>query len=143
MAHESFTKDNIVSLTSLTSRSQCGVQALLGRFLYYKTSAMNRTYGYNLYVASNTTAAVLDTPFPTFTQPLQAGLRLGDSLQISTTVNATVSENIDLTPSQQGDPAFWGTFSDGTWTYNDIDMNFDFNSGFLVRTNCTAEEQIL
>ena len=78
---------------------------------FWEDPAVNRTYGYNLFVVSNTTAAVLDTPFPNMIQGLQARLRLGDSLQMKTTVNATISKNINLPSSQQDDPAFWGSLS--------------------------------
>ncbi|KAI9818435.1 MAG: hypothetical protein M1827_000494 [Pycnora praestabilis] len=66
-----------------------------------------RTYGFNLFVADKTTTAILDAPFPEFIESLQVGLGLGDSLLITTDVNATVAENIDLSTRDQSNLTLW------------------------------------
>ena len=48
---------------------------------FWINPALNKTYGYNLLAASNTTAALLDTPDPVVIQQFQNSLRLGDSLR--------------------------------------------------------------
>ncbi|KAF2822343.1 hypothetical protein CC86DRAFT_409957 [Ophiobolus disseminans] len=69
---------------------------------YWLDADVNRTYGFALYVQSNTTAALLDAPFASYFEKLQNGLRNEDSILVSATVNATVTErtllsNSDLT----------------------------------------------
>ena len=110
--------------------------AASGYVPFWQNPSINRTYGYNLYVASNTTSAALDTPFPDMIQDLQAQLRLGDYMIMNATVNATVSENINLKPSQQNNSDFWDRhYPDSQWEYTDIDMFFGFHSAMLVRRN--------
>ena len=108
---------------------------------FWQDPGVNRTYGYNMYVVSNTTAVILDTPFPDLIVPLQAQLRLGEYVFLSATVNATVSENINLSPSQQDDANFWESIHD--WPFTSIDMNFDLYSGLKVRISCDCPALML
>ena len=97
---------------------------------FWQDPGINRTYGYNLYVASNTTAAILDTPFPTLINHLQARLDLGEYMQISATVNATVSENDNLSSSEQEE--FFQNLDGNKWRSNVINMGFELESQLMV-----------
>ena len=74
---------------------------------YWIDPGFNRTYGFNLYVESNTTAALLDAPFPEAVSKIQADLRLGDFVLLTADVNGTVSENVPLDPAIQSDATWW------------------------------------
>ena len=74
---------------------------------YWIDPGFNRTYGFNLYVESNTTAAVLDAPFPEVVRAIQADLRLGDFVLLTADVNGTVSENVPLDPAIQSNATWW------------------------------------
>lgn len=62
-------------------------------FPYWQDPAVNRTYGFALYVESNTTAGILDTPFASYFSSLQSKVRGEDAILVSAAVNATVSES--------------------------------------------------
>lgn len=94
-------------------------------FPYWQHPDVNRTYGFALYVESNTTAGILDTPFASYFNGLQAGVRGDDAILVSAAVNATVSESVpfdksDLTES--GWKALKSNFS-RSW------QNVDFRDG--------------
>ncbi|MCJ1405538.1 hypothetical protein MMC11_008766 [Xylographa trunciseda] len=85
-----------------------GISLLVEVYLPFWTDPdVNRTYGFNMFVASNTTTAILDAPLPNYLNDLIPGLAVGDSLLISATVNATVSEMIEFPESDRNDPNFW------------------------------------
>ena len=110
---------------------------------FWQNPGLGRTYAYNLYVASNTTAALLDTPFSSWIEPLQAELHLGDVLELTATVNATVSENVNLSPSQQNDPAFWASLESSGWGSSYIDFHYNLSAFATVYTNCPLMMRII
>ena len=70
--------------------------------------ALNQTYGFNMYIASdNKTAMIVDSPFPSYLNGLQSSLVEGESLSLSATVNATVSEMVNPTDEERNNNAFW------------------------------------
>ena len=90
-----------------------GISLLVEAYLPFWTDLdVNRTYGFNMFIASNTTTAILDAPLPSYLGDLTPGLAVGDSLLISAIVNATISEIIELPESDRNDPDFWNM----TWT---------------------------
>lgn len=71
-----------------------GLALTVNQYLpYWLDAGINRTYGFSLYVPSNTTAAVLDTPYASYFSNLQAGVRGEDAMLVSAIVNATVTES--------------------------------------------------
>ena len=99
-----------------------GISLLVEVYLPFWTDPdVNRTYGFNMFVASNTTTAILDAPLPIYLDDLTPGLAIGDSLLISAIVNATVSEMIEFPDSDRNDPNFWNT----TWMAYGQDIETD------------------
>lgn len=70
---------------------------------FWIKASSDHTYGFNLYVADNTTAAILDAPLPTDLLKLQASLNDLESMNIIAKVNATVTERNDPSPSERYD----------------------------------------
>ncbi|KAI9801245.1 MAG: hypothetical protein M1833_002815 [Piccolia ochrophora] len=70
---------------------------------YWIEPSLGRTYGFNLYIVDNTTAAVLDAPLPNDLLKLQASLNDLESITIMAAVNATVTESVDLSLSERND----------------------------------------
>ena len=69
---------------------------------------LDRTYGFNLYIADNRTAAILDAPLPNELLRLQASLKEHESMNITAKVNATVTESADISPSERYDyDGYW------------------------------------
>jgi len=69
---------------------------------------MNRTYGFNLYIADdNQTAVIVDSPFPSYLTGLQSSLGAEETLSLSTTVNATVSQMVNPTDEERSSDDFW------------------------------------
>ena len=69
---------------------------------------LNRTYGFNLFIASdNKTAMIVDSPFPSYLTGIQSSLLDGESLTLSATVNATVSEMVNPTQDERNSDDFW------------------------------------
>ena len=99
---------------------------------FWDDIAVNKTYGYNLYVASNTTAAMLDTPRSDDTQFIRDNLRLGEFVIINTTVNATVAEHNEIPTSQREDDSFWKALKTRNFTDRKIDMSYGLFSQITV-----------
>ncbi|KEF62816.1 uncharacterized protein A1O9_00789 [Exophiala aquamarina CBS 119918] len=75
--------------------------------------ALNQTYGFNMYVAAdNKTAAILDSPFPSYLTSLQSDLSEGENLVLSATVNATVSEMVNPTDAERNSDEYWESVQD-------------------------------
>ncbi len=75
--------------------------------------ALNRTYGFNMYLsADNKTAAILDSPFPSYLTALQSGLSGQETLSLSATVNATVSEMVNPTEAERNSDEYWNAVQD-------------------------------
>ncbi|EXJ79786.1 hypothetical protein A1O3_08070 [Capronia epimyces CBS 606.96] len=74
---------------------------------------LNRTYGFNMYIApDNKTAAIVDSPFPSYLTSLQSTLLGGETLLLSTTVNATVSEMVNPTEAERNSEDYWANVQD-------------------------------
>ena len=69
--------------------------------------AFNRTYGFNLYVENNSTAVIVDTPYPSYLTSLQSHLSNSESLTLTTLVNATVSRQTPITATQRNSTTYW------------------------------------
>ncbi|KAL8773634.1 MAG: hypothetical protein Q9203_004347 [Teloschistes exilis] len=69
--------------------------------------ATNRTYGFNLYIPNNSTAAILDAPLPEDLTSLQTSLQNDQSMIITTNVNATVTENMNPSTAERNDGNYW------------------------------------
>ncbi|KAG8525630.1 uncharacterized protein KY384_009274 [Bacidia gigantensis] len=74
--------------------------------------ALNRTYGFNLFVADNDTSAILDAPLPGTLVKLQSSLELYQSATLEVDVNTTVTERINPSPAQRADNNFWTETND-------------------------------
>lgn len=80
---------------------------------FWISPGLNRTYGFNMYIASdNKTAMIVDSPFPSYLTSLQSSLVEGESLSLSATVNATVSEMVNPTDEERNSTAFWSDVQD-------------------------------
>jgi hypothetical protein len=117
-------KNYVGGLTSLTIKSQdrtFGLTAGPGKqhignglsllvdayFPFWVDPAFPGTYGFNMFVASNTTAALLDGPLPDHVLQLQSTLTTESSLLLTVGVNATVAELFPLTPEERSDSTWW------------------------------------
>ena len=116
------------------------------------------TYGFNLYIADNRTAAILDAPLPKDLLRLQASLEEHESMNITAKVNATVTESTDISPSERYDyDGYWhgkeslfnqsGLVPDESnvtrqniWAgtnMNPVTLNYDYTEIFLSNWNET------
>ena len=106
-----------------------GISLLVQVYLpFWVNSNLGRTYGFNLYVADNRTAAILDAPLPNDLLRLQASLNEHESMNITATVNATVTESVDISASERTD-------YNGYW-YRKESL---FNQSGLIPDNVTNE----
>ena len=81
-----------------------GLSLLVEVYLpFWIRPSLNCTYGFNLFIVDNTTAAILDAPLPTGLSRLQASLDDHESITLTAKVNATVTENIDPSPKERYD----------------------------------------
>ena len=81
-----------------------GLSLLVQVYLpFWIKPSLGRTYGFNLYIADNRTAAILDAPLPQDLLRLQASLNDHESMNVTAKVNATVTESIDISPSERYD----------------------------------------
>ncbi|KAF7510061.1 hypothetical protein GJ744_007165 [Endocarpon pusillum] len=104
-----------------------GLSLLVTVYLpFWMKPALGRTFGFNLYVADNTTAAILDAPCPTDLTQLQSSLQDDQSLIIVAKVNATVTESISPSSLERNDPAYWDSvqesYNEGA-LHNEADVN--------------------
>lgn len=74
---------------------------------FWSQQMINRTYGFNLYVADNQTAAVLDAPLPAYLTALQETLSSSESISLTAKVNATVTQMISPSNSERNDRRYW------------------------------------
>ncbi|KIW93668.1 uncharacterized protein Z519_06273 [Cladophialophora bantiana CBS 173.52] len=75
---------------------------------FWTDPGLNRTYGFNLFIAGdNKTAAMVDSPFPSYLTDVQSRLKNGETLTMSTTVNATVSEINEISDEDRNNETFW------------------------------------
>ena len=86
-----------------------GLSLLVQVYLpFWIKPSLGRTYGFNLYIADNRTAAILDAPLLKDLLRLQASLDEHESMNITAKVNATVTESIDISPSERYDyDGYW------------------------------------
>ena len=106
-----------------------GLSLLVEVYLpFWIKSSLGRTYGFNLYIADNRTAAILDAPLPKDLLRLQASLNGHESINITAKVNATVTQSIDISPSDRYN-------YDGYW-YAKESL---FNQSGLIPDNVTNE----
>ncbi|KAF2160379.1 hypothetical protein M409DRAFT_29227 [Zasmidium cellare ATCC 36951] len=81
-------------------------------------------YGFNLLVASNTKSAVSDAPMPQYLDSLQASLDRDEFVLLTTTVNATVPETVQISTSLRNNNTYWQQlatqYGPGNWA--DMDM---------------------
>lgn len=73
--------------------------------------ATNQTYGFNLYIADNETAVIVDAPRPDYLTGLMSNLGENQTISLIATVNATVSRMVNLTVEQRGSESYWGALS--------------------------------
>ncbi|OAL39128.1 hypothetical protein AYO20_01446 [Fonsecaea nubica] len=75
---------------------------------FWTDPGLNRTYGFNVFVAGdNKTAAIVDSPYPSYLTAIQSRLKDGETITMSTTVNATVSEVNDISDEDRKSDEFW------------------------------------
>ncbi|KAK5047564.1 hypothetical protein LTR84_006661 [Exophiala bonariae] len=75
---------------------------------FWISPELNQTYGFNMYIPEdNKTGVIVDSPFPSYLTSLQSSLNGGESLTLSATVNATVSEMINPTSEERNSEDFW------------------------------------
>ncbi|OAL17736.1 hypothetical protein AYO22_11392 [Fonsecaea multimorphosa] len=75
---------------------------------FWTDPGLNRTYGFNVFIAGdNKTAAIVDSPFPSYLTEIQGRLKDGETLTMSTTVNATVSEVNEISDDDRNSVDFW------------------------------------
>ncbi|KAI4254555.1 MAG: hypothetical protein LQ352_003026 [Teloschistes flavicans] len=79
---------------------------------FWMKPATNRTYGFNLYIPNDSTAAILDAPLPTNLTSLHTSLLNDQSMTITAKVNATVTENIDPSGSERNNVNYWQSVQD-------------------------------
>ncbi|KAL9003952.1 MAG: hypothetical protein Q9188_003201 [Gyalolechia gomerana] len=79
-------------------------------------------------VASNTTAALPDTPEWETIWNLSHTLRLGQSVTFNTTVDATVAEYKEIQASERDDPRFWADLEARGFVNKTIDMGYNLCS---------------
>lgn len=91
-------------------------------------------YGFNLLVASNTTGAVLDAPLPEYLKRLRASLRSDESVLLTASVNATVSEIMPISSSLRSNDTYWQDLKTQYGTGNWIDMDM-FDGHFVTFAN--------
>ena len=106
-----------------------GLSLLVEVYLpFWIKPGLGRAFGFNLYIADNGTAAILDAPLPNDLLRLQGSLEGHESMNITAEVNATVTESIDLSLSERYD-------YDGYW-YGKESL---FNQSGLIPDNVTNE----
>lgn len=85
-----------------------GLSLLVDAYLpYWIDPAFPRTYGFNMYVHSNTTTALLDGPLPAHIRQLQSTLASGNSLLLTARVNATVAQLSPLSMEERHNSTLW------------------------------------
>ena len=86
-----------------------GLSLLVQVYLpFWIKPSLGRTYGFNLYIADNRTAAILDAPLPKDLLRLQESLDEHESMNVTARVNATVTESMDISPSERYDyDGYW------------------------------------
>ncbi|KAI4265950.1 MAG: hypothetical protein L6R38_009062 [Xanthoria sp. 2 TBL-2021] len=96
-----------------------GLSLLVTAYLpFWLNPAVRRTYGFNLLIADNATAAILDAPFPSFLTDIQESLKVGQSVLMSAQVNATVTQNLNPSTSERDSPEYWQETQDSYSTPN-------------------------
>ena len=74
-----------------------GLSLLVVTYLpFWMNPALGCTYGFNLFVVDNTTAAILDAPRPADLTLLQTSLQDDQSVILTAEFNATMTENIPI-----------------------------------------------
>ncbi len=58
---------------------------------YVADPGVSKTHGFKIYVVSNTSTAVLDSPLPQYLAKIQSSLRSGESRQLMAPLSATIS----------------------------------------------------
>ncbi|KIW10190.1 hypothetical protein PV08_11151 [Exophiala spinifera] len=80
---------------------------------FWISPGLNRTYGFNMYIPTdNKTGVIVDSPFPSYLTGLQSSLNGGESLTLSATVNATLSEMVNPTAEERSSDDFWTDVQD-------------------------------
>ena len=140
-----------------------GLSLLVELYLpFWIKPGLGRTYGFNLYIADNKTAAILDAPLPKDLSRLQASLKGHESMNITAKVNATVTESIDISLSERYDyDGYWSgkqslfnqsgltpdnvtdSTSQNIWAgtdFNQVTLNYNYTEVFLSLWNFTKGE---
>jgi hypothetical protein len=127
---------------------------------FWINPAINKTYGFNLFIETNDTAVIPDTPYPSFLAPLQSSLADGESINLTTTVNATVCRLAGLSPEERNSSAYWQSVQDyyghdwvqmgnniagannGIWAgqWDSVGFSWNFSVVFLSAWNTTKNE---
>ena len=79
---------------------------------FWMKPTIGRTYGFNLYIADNATAAILDAPRPADLTQLQSSLQDDQFITIVAKGNATVTENINPSTLERNDTEYWNSVQD-------------------------------
>lgn len=96
-----------------------GMSLLVTAYLpFWLNPAVRRTYGFNLLIADNATAAILDAPLPSFLTHIQESLKVDQSVLMSAQVNATVTQNLNPSTSERDSPEYWQEVQDSYSTQN-------------------------
>ena len=74
---------------------------------FWSQQALDRTYGFNVYVLDNQTAAILDAPLPENLTSLQAMLGDNEFMLLTAQVHATVTQSMDPSALERNDSDYW------------------------------------
>lgn len=83
---------------------------------YWRERLQHHTYGENMFAINQTTTFMLDTPYPSLYKDLRQFLGEHDTFLLEATVNATVSNDVEMSSQQRED--FGKTFDD---VYNPVE----------------------
>ena len=122
-------QDGLFGYTATPGNQRIGDGLTLLSSLYrpfWIEPALNRTYGFNLFIEDNSTAVIVDTPYPSYLTYLQSRLSEGESLTLETVVNATVARQTAIAPEQRNSDEYWSNVLDlfgHDPTFNGLDIN--------------------
>jgi hypothetical protein len=90
---------------------------------FWVDPAFPETYGFKMFVASHTTAALLDDPLLDHVLQIQSTLTTENSLLLTATINGTVAEAFPLTPEERSNSDWW---NDTNTPYEKASMDSGF-----------------
>ena len=104
----------------------------------------NQTYGFNLFIVDNQTAAVLDAPLPAVLTNLQQTLDDNEYIYLTAQVDATVTQSIPPSASERDSAEYWeakkNSFPSSSQRENDfhyVGYSMWIGSGFSPSANGT------